>query len=38
MFYLPLTNHFSAREISDLTFAIGFGRHQRNRHGVGMEM
>ncbi|HGB8254317.1 TPA: carboxymuconolactone decarboxylase family protein [Salmonella enterica subsp. enterica serovar Enteritidis] len=35
--YLPLLNHFSAREISDLTFAIGL-MNCFNRLAIGMRM
>lgn len=35
--YLPLLNHFSAREISDLTFAIGL-MNCFNRLAVSMRM
>ena len=35
--YLPLLTHFSAREISDLTFAVGL-MNCFNRLAVGMRM
>lgn len=35
--YLPLLDHFSAREISDLTFAIGL-MNCFNRLAIGMRM
>lgn len=35
--YLPLLAHFSAREISDLTFAIGL-MNCFNRLAIGMRM
>lgn len=35
--YLPLLDHFSARQISDLTFAIGL-MNCFNRLAIGMRM
>lgn len=35
--YLPLLDHFSAREISDLTFSIGL-MNCFNRLAIGMRM